>query len=120
MTEESARSLKLATDIPGRTLLGADGTNLKVEGMTNVTIQSTCRSVEAPIYVLKGSSKKKLGLPKLRNLNLLGITNSMVAATFDPVERLPRLFSGIGTLPGIDKCPRGGSEFVGKRAIGSN
>lgn len=84
-------------------MTGADGTNLNVAGVCNVTIESKCCSVDTPVYVLKGSRKNLLGLPELRELNLLAVVNAMCASEFDPIKKFDKLFKGLGTMPGMFK-----------------
>ena len=60
LTEDTSKLLGLELDGPEKCLTGADGSGLNVAGMSEVCIQSTCRSVYDPIYVLKGSGKNLL------------------------------------------------------------
>jgi hypothetical protein len=103
ITENTVRSLDLQVVQPEKGLSGADGSALRVTGMSNVCIKSTFRSVNAPVYVLKGAKRNLLGLPELRQLNLLAVINSMNVMGFDPIKEYKKTFEGLGTLPGIFK-----------------
>ena len=92
--------LKLELNEPVRTLTGADGSLLNVLGVATVDIKSTYRATKATIYILKGSTRNLLGMPELRNLNLLAIVNGIENQKFDPVAAFPNVFSGLGTMPG--------------------
>ena len=72
VTEKTSKILGLELTEPEKGLTGADGSKLNVTGMSKVCIKSTFRSVNAPVYVLRGSGRNLLGLPEIRNLNLLG------------------------------------------------
>jgi hypothetical protein len=65
---------------PKYSLSGADGSTLKVTGMSNVCIKSTYQYVDVPVYVVKGSKRNLLGLPELRQLNLLSAPRNIVKA----------------------------------------
>jgi len=65
-----------------------------------VEIESTYRSTEAPVYVLKGSTRSLLGIPELKDLDLLAIINSIENSQFDPIKEFPGVFNGLGTMPG--------------------
>ena len=60
ITEKTMHELDLHVAEPDRTLIGAGGKSLNVIGVSNVSISSKHRSVEAKLYVLAGSSKNLL------------------------------------------------------------
>ena len=103
LSEQSSRHLNLSLTTPTKCLTGADGSVLDVVGMTDVTIKSTYRSIKTPVYVMRGCRKNLLGLSDIRNLNLLAVINNMAVDRFDPLTAFPKVFSGLGTLPGIFK-----------------
>lgn len=72
ITEKTSKTLGLELTKPKKGLTGADGSKLNVAGMSKVCIKSTFRSVNALVYVLRGSGRNLLGLPEIRSLNLLG------------------------------------------------
>ena len=76
LTEKTSKKLGLVLKQPERQLTGADGSNLKVAGVSEVCIKSTYCCVNAPIYVLSGSKSNLLGMPELRQLNLLAVVNA--------------------------------------------
>ena len=72
ITEKTSKMLGLELTEPEKALTAADGSKLNVAGMSKVCIKSTFRSVNALVYVLRGSGRNLLGLPEIRSLNLLG------------------------------------------------
>ena len=99
LTEKSSESLNLDLRVPERCLTGADGSKLNVLGVADVSIESTYRSANVPVYVLKGSRRNLLGMPELKQLNLLAVINAMCADEFDPVAQFSKVFTGLGTMP---------------------
>ena len=103
INEETAKMLDLNLEEPQRQLKGADGSALKVSGVATVKIKSNFRSVESPVYVLVGSKKNLLGMPQLRQLNLLAVINAMCVEEFNPIKDFAKVFKGLGTMPGLFK-----------------
>lgn len=100
ITEQTLCELDIELEKPKKCLTGADGSNLNVLGTAAVRIKGNCRSTDSKIFVLKGSRRNLLGLPDLRKLNLLAVVNSLVSNMFDPMKIFPKVFEGLGTLPG--------------------
>ena len=107
ITEETMRSLALEVIETDRTLVGAGGRALNVIGASDVSISSKQHSVNARLYVLAGSSRNLLGLPQLRQLNLLAGINALSAHDFNPISEFPGVFTGLGTMPGTFKITLG-------------
>ena len=101
LTEKTSKKLGLVLKQPERQLTGADGSNLKVAGVSEVCIKSTYCCVNAPIYVLSGSKSNLLGMPELRQLNLLAVVNATCTNEFDPVKKFNKVFEGLATMPGL-------------------
>ena len=101
LTVKTSSKLGLNLKEPDRHLSGADGSSLKVLGFSRVNIESSYRTTDAPVYVLKGSSCNLLGMTELKNLNLLAVINGMCTDNFDPIQKFPKVFEGLGTMPGM-------------------
>ena len=101
LTEKTSKKLGLVLKQPERQLTGADGSNSKVAGVSEICIKSTYCCVNAPIYVLSGSKSNLLGMPELRQLNLLAVVNATCTNEFDPVKKFNKVFEGLGTMPGL-------------------
>ena len=101
MTEKASKKLGLNLNEPDQILSGADGNKLNVLGVAKVTIKSTFRDVDTSVYVLKGSRRNLLGMPEIKKLNLLAVVNAMCTTEFDPLKMFPKVFDGLGTMPGI-------------------
>lgn len=100
MTEKAYNKLGLTLTQPERILNGADGKKLSVLGVADVSIESNFRAVDTSIYVLKGSKRNLLGMPEIKKLNLLAVVNAMCKCEFDPLTMFPKVFDGLGTMPG--------------------
>ena len=81
---------------PKGCLTGADNNRLNVMGTSSVGIASTCRGIHTDIYVVKGSKRNLLGLPEIRQLNLLAVTNNWSLEIFDPLKEFQNNVRGIG------------------------
>jgi len=90
----------LVLNKPDKCLTSADGSQLNVDGYCIVCIKSTYNIVEAPVYVLRGSGKNLLGMPELKQLNLLAVINAMCVYEFDPIKEFSHVFKGLGKMPG--------------------
>ena len=78
LTEKDCEKLGLQLKVPERCLAGADGSRLKVLDIANVCTESTRRSINAPVYVLKRSKRNLLGISELKRSNLLSFVNVVV------------------------------------------
>ena len=103
ITEKASKVLGLELTEPAKCLTGADGSDLNVTGMSTVCIKSTYMSVNAIVYVLKGARRNLLGLPEIKSLNLLAVINELCVREFDPLKTFPKIFKGLGTMPGVFK-----------------
>ena len=56
--------------------------------------------MQATISVLEGASRNLLGISKIKSLNLLAVANSINRDSFDVFSAFPRVFEGLGTMPG--------------------
>jgi hypothetical protein len=95
--------LGLKLNKPERCLTSADGSDLNIKGVCDVNIKGTYSSIDTEIYVLKGSKRNLLGVPELTGLNLLAVVNAMCSNEFDPIKQFPKLFKGLGIMPGLFK-----------------
>ena len=103
ITENTCKTLALNLCRSDKVLTGADNSQLSVIGKAEVLLESKLKKTSACLYVLKGSKSNLLGLRELKNLSLLAVVNAVSKAEFDPLQRYPQLFSGLGTMPGIFK-----------------
>jgi len=74
---DTAELLGLTYEKPEMYLTGADGSNLKVVGMSKVTIASKDRRIDTNVYVLEGAKQNLLGLNELRRLELIAVIGCM-------------------------------------------
>ena len=93
--------LRLKLDKPDKMLSAIDGSELAVTGVSHVDITSNRSSVRAPVYVMKNSKHNLLGIPELRKLKLIVVINALYAKGFDPVKSYPKVFEGLGRMPGM-------------------
>jgi hypothetical protein len=91
LTEKTCDMLCIKLQEPDRCLSGADGSMLNVLGVSNVNIKGTYGAVNAPVYVLKGSSRNLLGRQELKQLNLLAVINAMYVNECDPLKEFPNV-----------------------------
>lgn len=70
VTVETSKTLGLDLANSDRHLSGADGSSLNVKGFSKVCLESTSKTVNAPIYVLRGSKRNLLGRSELKKLDL--------------------------------------------------
>ncbi|KAF6023298.1 hypothetical protein EB796_018388 [Bugula neritina] len=103
ITENTCKTLALNLHRSDKVLTGADNSQLSVIGKAEVLLESKLKKTSACLYVLKGYKPNLLGLRELKNLSLLVVVNAVSKAEFDPLQRYPQLFSGLGTMPGIFK-----------------
>ena len=92
LTTETSKALGLTLSSPDRLLNGADGSKLKVAGVSKVYIRSTYNAIETSVYVLKGANRNLLGIPELRQLNLLAVINALCTNEFEPVKEFGKVF----------------------------
>ena len=52
------------------------------------------------VYVSGSSNTNLLGRPQIEDLQLISFVNQIGSGQFDPVQVFPKLFSGLGTMPG--------------------
>ena len=78
ITESTVRKLNLKLREPDHCIGSADGSRLKIAGVAKVSIESTDRFIDTPVYVVIGSRKNLLGRPQMRLLNLLFDINASV------------------------------------------
>ena len=69
-------------------------------GEAEVCIKNRFRSVQATISVLEGANRNLLGISEIKSLNLLAVVNSINRDSFDVFSAFPRVFEGLGTMPG--------------------
>ena len=100
LTVETSKKLGLSLREPDRYLSGADGSKLAVTGVGDVHIKSTYNAVDTSVYVLDGARQNLLGISELKQLNLLAVINAMCLNEFDPTREFPKVFEGLGTMPG--------------------
>lgn len=105
LTEHTSNELGLKLEQPEHLLMGADGTNLNVLGVCEVSVNSTYCSVDTLVYVLKDSNRNLLGVPALKELNLLAVVNAICISEFEPASMIPQLFStsGAKVKPGLNR-----------------
>ena len=78
-------------------LFGPAGKSLEVLGQASVKLSYDSRSATQSIFVVKGVSTNLLGLPAIRALQLLTITDEVESSIPD---KYPKLFAGLGTFQG--------------------
>ena len=88
---------------PSRGLLGAGGAPLQVVGEANVCLESRRKSTSALVSVVQGARRNLLGRDQIWELDLLAIVNAISSEAFDPLKQFPKLFTGLGKMPGVFK-----------------
>ena len=102
LTPATAEKLKLLI-MPSKTIVvGPSGDRLPVTGEACVTIRSKSKSTDATILVVEGAHLNLLGRPEIWSLGLVKRCNH-VTTQLDPFATFPKLFTGLGTTPGIFK-----------------
>ena len=101
LTYETYRSLDIPLYDYDVLLCAANGKRMVVYGSVRIYISSKNKRTSCVAYVVKGASKNLLGTDQIIDLGLLEIVNSVGAEAFDPLTKYPKLFEGLGTMPGI-------------------
>ena len=101
LTYDTLNSLGLPIADVDTILAGADGKRLSVCGGVELTISSKRNTTNCLAYIVKGASRNLLGADQIINLGLLVLVNSVSEKAFDPFTTFPKLFSGLGTMPGM-------------------
>ena len=100
MTKETSDTLSLSLSDPSSALVGADHSKMKVLGESEVEISSKRKTAKAVVFVVEGARRNLLGLPEIGNLELLSVVNAVCKHSFDALKEYPKLFEGLGTMPG--------------------
>ena len=97
ITEDVLTQLGLRSKIQtsNRVLCGPDGNRLPVAGEISLRLSYIGQATTQIVYVLKKLQRSLLGLPAIKELQLLAGVNQIEPAI---VERYPSLFEGLGTF----------------------
>ena len=83
-------------------VLATNGTDVGILGECEVNIANDGVTVTATVVISKTSGKNLLGKEQINALNLLTYVNNVVdTCRFDPLAEFPKLFDGLGTMPGV-------------------
>ena len=85
---------------PDNRLLAANGSGINVIGTSEVVISHKDVTTKATVYVSDSSNANLLGRPQIEALGLIAFVNQVKGGPFDPVEAFPKLFTGLGIMPG--------------------
>ena len=81
-----------------KTLCGPDRKPLKVLGQTSATLSHCGKSCIHDIFVVEKLKHNLLGLPAIKDLNLLVMVNHMSSNYTEIVNKFPSVFTGLGSL----------------------
>ena len=81
-----------------KTLCGPDRKPLKVLGQTSATLSHCGKSCIHDIFVVEKLKHNLLGLPAIKDLNLLVMVNHMSSNYAEIVNKFPSVFTGLGSL----------------------
>ena len=102
LTKATSDRLKLYPRSSTKRVLATNGTNLAIVGECTVRLTNNNRSVDATVLVTDSAKVNLLGRDEINALKLLAFVNRVIASCkFDPVNRFPKLFEGLGTMPGM-------------------
>jgi transposase InsO family protein len=113
LRESTSRRLKLKCYSPTKLLSAANGTDIGLVGESNVHISNNGTSIRANVFVSHKANSNLLGRPQIEALRLLRYVNHIREDKFDPFTQYPKLFEGLGVMPGEFKIRlRPGTEPV--------
>ena len=82
-----------------QTLRGPSNNSLPIKGKFSALFQYGASTTEQNCYVVTDLSKPLLGRPAIEHLNLLARVQA-IEQTLPPIQKFPKLFTGLGNLPG--------------------
>jgi len=83
-----------------KTLCGPDRKPLKVLGQTSATLSYSGKTCIHDIFVVDKLKNNLLGLPAIKDLNLLVMVNQMSSKYDEIINKFPSVFTGLGSLSG--------------------
>ena len=83
-----------------KTLSGPDRKPLKVLGQTSATLSHSGKTCIHDIFVVEKLKHNLLGLPAIKDLNMLVMVNQMNADHTGIINKFPKVFAGLGSLSG--------------------
>ena len=81
-----------------KSLCGPDKKPLQVLGQTNVTLSHSGKACIHNIFMVEQLKHNLLGLPAIKDLNLLVMVNHMSSNYADVINQCPSVFTGLGSL----------------------
>ena len=81
-----------------KTLCGPDRKPLQVLGQTSVTLSHNGKTCIHNIFVVEKLKHNLLGLPAIKDLNLLVMVNHMSLSHAEIINKFPSVFTGLGSL----------------------
>jgi len=81
-------------------LTGADGKRLDICGGVELFIKNRKKNTTCLAYVVNGANRNLLGADQILDLGLLIVVNSVCENAFNVFQCFPKLFQGLGTMPG--------------------
>ena len=103
LTRNTFKSIGRLLEKPSRLLVAADGKELNVIGECSIRVNSKNKAVECKAFIIEGANRNLLGAEQIRELGLISIVCSVSEKAFDPFKEFPKLFKGLGIMPGIFK-----------------
>jgi hypothetical protein len=80
--------------------MAANDSSIDVIGACDVLISNKNMSTNATVYISKGGGSNLLGRPQIEVLNLIAFVNKVTKSEFKPSFEFPKLFEGLGIMPG--------------------
>ena len=87
-------------DNPSKSLRGPDRKPLSTLGMIEARLSHEDRYCRQPVYVIQDLEQNLLGLPALRELEILSFLQEINIPQEDIISSYPKVFQGLGTLQG--------------------
>jgi transposase InsO family protein len=103
ISEDISKTLGLELSQTAKSLHGPDRSPLKVSGQATVRLAYKEKQCTQPIYVLHNVKHNLLGLPAIRELQVLSQIHTVSQPVHEPThipDQFPLLFKGLGTFKG--------------------
>ena len=83
-----------------KVLTHAGGTQLECTGRFTGKINYNGKAADQEIYVVRGAERALLGKPAIKAFDLVHVVHALNADASTPQHRHPKLFAGLGKIPG--------------------